>query len=75
LGFQTYCVTIDIYNMEEKINCENCHKLINGNRKKRFCSDNCRVDSHRNGKWIAINRITKEQWEVIIKIRELWKQN
>jgi hypothetical protein len=43
-------------------NCKYCRKIIEGNKKKEFCSDSCRVYSHRESKWININdKLTEEQ--------------
>lgn len=50
--------------------CEWCGIEFVGNNKKRFCSMSCRVYSHRNGKWKNINKLSPEEWEVVIKKRK-----
>jgi len=50
--------------------CKWCNREFDGNKKKQFCSDSCRVYSHRESKWININNLTEQQKE---KIRQLWK--
>lgn len=50
--------------------CEWCKIEFVGNKKKKFCSDSCRIYSHRGSKWKNINRLTPQEWELVIKKRK-----
>ena len=49
--------------------CKWCKSKMQGNKKKQFCSDGCRINSHRKSKWKPMTQLTDEEWEIIIRKR------
>ena len=47
--------------------CKYYRKIYEGSTKKVYCSDSCRIYSHRESKWKPMNQLTPEEWEKIIK--------
>jgi hypothetical protein len=50
--------------------CKWCGLKAEGNKKKIFCSDSCRIYSHRMSKWKNINKLSPQEWEVVINKRK-----